>query len=138
MGLWAGLVRNMMNSYPILYQWYSFCFYSLFHSILYLPIESKTIDRFWYWRCLNDNIDLPNMIRLFASSAISSLMSKNGTKENFSNTAIFKSNFSKAEMTLGFLKFIIECCPKIKYKKFKSIGPKMKMWQWFLQFSLWW
>ena len=85
----TGLVTNMMKFYPLLYQWYSFFFYSLFHSILYLPIESEIMDQFWCSRYLNDHINLPNMIRLFASSAIASIMAKNGTKENFSNIGIF-------------------------------------------------
>ena len=42
------------------------------------------------------------MIRLFASSAIASIMAKNGTKENFSNIAIFERNFAETEKTLGF------------------------------------
>jgi len=37
------------------------------------------------------------MIRLFASCAIASLMPKNGTKEYFSNIAIFECNFAEAE-----------------------------------------
>ena len=41
------------------------------------------------------------MIRLFASSAIASIMAKNGTKENFSNIAIFERNFAETEITLG-------------------------------------
>jgi len=48
----------------------------------------EIMDQFRFSRCLNDHINLPNMIRLFASSAIASIMAKNGTKENFSNIVI--------------------------------------------------
>ena len=48
------------------------------------------------------------MIRLFASSAIASIIAKNGTKENLSNIANFERNFAEAEITLGlFLIFYI-------------------------------
>ena len=53
-----------------------------FCNILFLPIESEIIDRFLYWRCLNDCINLPYMIRSFASGAISSLVAKKGTNMN--------------------------------------------------------
>lgn len=53
------------------------------------------------FKCLNDHINPPNMIRLFASSAIPSIMAKNGTKENFSNIAFFERNFAEPEITLG-------------------------------------
>ena len=45
------------------------------------------------------------MIRLFASSAIASIMAKNRTKENFLNIESFEHNFSEAEITIGL--FII-------------------------------
>ena len=57
------------------------------------------------------------MIRLFASSAIASIMAKNGTKENFSNIAIFEHNFAEAEKTLGLFLFFIYFCLKIIHKK---------------------
>ena len=44
------------------------------------------------------------MIRLFASSAIAPIMAKNGTKENFSNIAIFEHNFAEAEITIGIFR----------------------------------
>ena len=44
-------------------------------------IESKIIDVFLCSRCLNDNIDLPNMIGSFASDATASLVAENGRKE---------------------------------------------------------
>ena len=43
------------------------------------------------------------MIRLFASSAIASIMAKNGTKENFSNIAIFERNFAETEITFSLI-----------------------------------
>ena len=52
-----------------------------FCSHLQMPIESEIIDGFWCSRCLNDCIDLPNMIGSFESGATASLVAKNGTKK---------------------------------------------------------
>ena len=41
----------------------------------------STYGRIWCSRCLNNRINVPNMIRSFASSATASLVAKNGTKE---------------------------------------------------------
>ena len=57
------------------------------------------------------------MIRLFASSAIASIMAKNGTKENFSSIAIFERNFAEAEITLGLFLIFTYFCLKIIHKK---------------------
>ena len=43
-------------------------------------IESEIIDGFLCSRCLNDHIDVPNMIGPIASGATSSMLAKNGTK----------------------------------------------------------
>ena len=67
-------------------------------------------------------MDLPNMIRLFASSAIASIMAKNGTKEKFSNIAIFECNFAETEITLGlFSDFLYIFVSRLYIKKFMSI-----------------
>ena len=39
------------------------------------------MDRFWWSRCLNNHIDLPDMIRSFADSATATLVAKNITKK---------------------------------------------------------
>ena len=50
------------------------------HPLLYF-IESEIIDRFLHSRCLNDCIDLPDMIGILASGANASLVAKNGTSQ---------------------------------------------------------
>ena len=39
------------------------------------------MNRFWHSRCLNNHIDLPDTIGLFASGTNASLVAKNGTKK---------------------------------------------------------
>ena len=53
-------------------------------------IKSEIMDRFCRSRCLNDCIDLPNMIGSFASSATASLVAKKGTKNHLSH--LFKES----------------------------------------------
>ena len=48
-------------------------------------------------------MDLANMIRLFASGAIASLMAKNLTNFLLSNIAIFQHYFAEVEMTIDLL-----------------------------------
>ena len=43
-------------------------------------IESQIMDGFWCSRCLNDHINLPDMIGSFASGAIAFIVAKNWTK----------------------------------------------------------
>ena len=49
----------------------------------FLPIKSELIDGFWCSRCLNDRIDLPELIGSLASGANTSLVAKNETKKTF-------------------------------------------------------
>ena len=64
-----------------------FCFSSLFSQFFCfhqgMAIESEILDGFLYSRCLNDSMDLPDMIGSFASSGNASLVAKNGTKKSF-------------------------------------------------------
>ena len=46
-----------------------------------LPISPEIMDGFWCSRCLNNRIDLPDMIGTFASGANASLVAKNLTKK---------------------------------------------------------
>ena len=43
-------------------------------------IESEIMDIFWFSRCLNDHIDLHNMIELYESGTTTSIVAKNRTK----------------------------------------------------------
>ena len=55
--------------------------FQYFYTILALPIESEIMHRFWCSRCLNDHIEVPDMIGSFESGATPSLVAKNGTKQ---------------------------------------------------------
>ena len=46
-----------------------------------LSIKSTPVDRFQSLRCLNDRIDLPDMIGTLSSGATNSLVTKIGTKK---------------------------------------------------------
>ena len=46
-----------------------------------MPIESEIMDGFWHSRCLNNRIDLSDMIGTLASGTNASLMAKIGTKD---------------------------------------------------------
>ena len=65
-----------------------------------MAIESEILDGFLYSRCLNDCIDLPDMIRSLASGANASLVAKNGTKKTFQTLqfSIVISRYLEAEI----------------------------------------
>ena len=46
-----------------------------------LWIKSSPVDGFWCLRCLNDCIEVPDIIGSFASGTSASLVAKNGTKQ---------------------------------------------------------
>ena len=51
-----------------------------FYISLALPISPEIMDRFWCSRCLNDRVEVPDMIRLFAGGATTPLVVKIWTK----------------------------------------------------------
>ena len=67
------------------------------------------MDRFQSLKCLNDRINLPNMIRSLASGANASLVAKNGTKKTFqtSRFSIAISRYLEAEIDYRY--FILFC-----------------------------
>ena len=78
-------------------------------------LKYEILDGFWCSRYLNDCIDLPNMIGLFASGATTSLVAKNGTKNVFVFLIKFHANFCtklwfKWTKTHGF--WILRCQKK--------------------------
>ena len=86
----------------------------------FLPIKSELIDGFWRSRCLNNHIDLSNMIGIFASGATASLVGKIGTKNLFFKHWYFRSQFCaiyRQKLTIGLLCFFIEWCLTIMHKK---------------------
>ena len=52
-----------------------------FYIWLALPISPSIMDRFWCSRCLNDRVEVPDMIRLFAGGATTPLVVKIWTKQ---------------------------------------------------------
>ena len=56
-------------------------FASNFYSPQTSQIHLQVVNGFWCLRCLNDRIEVPNMIGSFASGATASLVAKNGTKQ---------------------------------------------------------
>ena len=49
--------------------------------LLALPISFEIMDGFWCSRCLNDHIDVPDMMGSFSGGAITTLVVKNWTKQ---------------------------------------------------------
>ena len=48
-----------------------------------MPIESEIMDGFWCSRCLNNHINLPDMIGSFLSGATTSMVVKNESRKNY-------------------------------------------------------
>ena len=95
-------------------------------------IESRIMDRFWCSSCLNNSINLPDMIGSLASGANTSLMAKNRTMKNFSNVAIFDHNFVLCRgrnWLYVFSAFFLIGVSSLHTKNFKSIGAKLRAWR---------
>jgi len=50
-----------------------------------LALDSEILDEFGYSRCLNDFIDLPDMVGSFVSGVTASLVAKKMNKNNYSS-----------------------------------------------------
>ena len=59
-------------------------------SIPLLWIKSSPMDGFWCLRCLNDYINLPDMIGLLASGATNYLVAKIGTKDLVTSCSVYR------------------------------------------------
>jgi len=67
-----------------------------FYIQLALPISPEIMDGFWCSRCLNDRIEVPDMMRLFAGGATTPLVVKIWTKQpwvKIENLHDFECNF---------------------------------------------
>ena len=51
-------------------------FFPVFSLPLGMPIDSEIMDEFWHSRCLNDHINLPNILWSFVSGVSTSLVAK--------------------------------------------------------------
>ena len=68
-----------------------------FYISLALPISPEIMDGFWCSRCLNDRIEVPDMMRLFAGGATNPLVVKIWTKQlwvKIENSCNFDCNFA--------------------------------------------
>ena len=113
-------------------------FFLFFAAILALPIESEIMDGFWCSRCLNDRIDLPDMIGSFASGATASMVAKSGTKKIIPLLRNFNRDFalSRGKIWLWlFYNFFCVMIPWFYTKNFKSFWAKLKAWQRFSRFK---
>ena len=77
--LFQGDILIYMNKIPPFLQLLTF--FPIFLLPLGMPIESEIMDRFRNSRCLNNHIDLLQMIGPWASGANASLVAKIGTKK---------------------------------------------------------
>ena len=109
---------------------------------LALPISPEIMDRFWCSRCLNDRVEVPDMMRLFAGGATTPLVVKIWTKQpwvKIENWHKFVCNFvlSRGKIWLClFYNFFCIVVQKFYTKNFKSFGAKKKAWCWFSQFKI--
>ena len=104
----------------------------------FLPIKYELMDGFWCSSCLNNSINLPDMIGSLASSANTSFMAKNETKKTFQTLrfSIAILRYLEAEFNRGY--FIIFCLMVLRFytKNFKSFQAKIKPWRWFSGFKI--
>ena len=64
----------------LFYIWIRFSAH-LSHLFFLLSISLEIMDRFWWSRCLNNHIEVPDMMGSFASSITASLVAKKETKK---------------------------------------------------------
>jgi len=95
------------------------------------------MDWFWCSRCLNDRIEVPNMMRLFAGGTTTLLVVKIWTKQPWVKIEYlhnFDRDFALFRDKIWqwlFHNFFCIMVPKFYTKNFNSFQPKMKVWQWF-------
>ena len=112
-------------------------FFPIFLLPLGIPIDSDIMDGFGCSRCLNDNIEVFNMIRLFAGGATTPWWWKfelNNPGWKMKNSCICDRNFwlFRGKMWL-WLFYNLLCVMVIRFytKNLKSYPAKLKAWQWF-------
>ena len=98
-------------------------------TLLALPISSEIMDGFWCSRCLNDRIEVPNMMRLFSGGATTPLVVKIWTKQpwvKIENLRIFDHNFSplRGKIWLYLFYHFLGYGSKILHKKSEVILTK--------------
>ena len=84
---------NLFYMNKILFLFLLLAFFPFSCSHLGMAIEYEIMDRFWHSRCLNNSIDIPNIMGSSAGGATASLVAKNLNKKNFSDITIFDHDF---------------------------------------------
>ena len=97
-----------------------------------LSIKSEQMDGFWCSRCLNDHIDVPNMIWSFSGAATTPLVVKSWTKQPWLKIRIFAQLWSwfhtiwRHNLTIHLLYTFKENCLMILHNKFQVILSKIE------------
>ena len=92
-------------------------------------IKSSRVDRFWYLRCLNNHIEVYNIIRSFASGATAYLVVKIWTKQpwvKIENLCNFDHSFAlcRGQFDYGYFIIFLHYSFTILLKKFQAILSK--------------
>ena len=105
-------------------------FFPVFLLPLGMPIDSEIMDIFWCSRCLNNCIEVPNMMRLFAGGTATPLVVKIWTKQpwvKIENSCNFDCNFAlfRGKIWLWlFYNFFLRYGSKILHKNSQVIVTK--------------
>ena len=98
------------------------------------------MDGFWCSRCLNDHIEVPDMMRLFAGGATTPLVVKFWTKQPWLSicaTLITILRYLEAKFDYVYFIFFCNMVPRFHTKNLKSFWPKMKERRQFSQILIW-
>ena len=97
---------------------------------IFLSIKSEIMERFWCLRCLNNHIEVPDLIRLFAGCTTTPLVVKIWTKQpwvKIEYSRNFDRNFAlfRGKIWLWlFYNFFLRYRSKFIYKKCQVIWTK--------------
>ena len=92
------------------------------NDFILLSIKSSLMGRFWCFKCLKDRIDLPVMIRSFASITTALLMAKNGTKKVSQLFEELQGSNLECKLFVFTPKYITETYFKIPLSRFGLTG----------------
>ena len=113
-------------------------FFPIFLLPLGMPIDSEIMDGFWHSRCLNDRIEVSNMMRLFAGGATTPWwwkleLNNPGWKLKICTPLIAILRYLEAKFNYSY--FIFFCVMVLRFytKNLKSFWPKIKAWRRFFR-----
>jgi len=119
------------------------CVRHKFYIQLALPISPEIMDGFWCSRCLNDRVEVPDMMRLFAGGATTPLVVKIWTKQlwvKIENSRDFDRDFAlfRAKVWLWlFYNFISVMVLRFYTRDLKSFRARIKTWRRFSRILIW-